>query len=550
MPMQLDGHVRYIQANLTESKTNLLLKQKFIPQLIEKWNTDRSAPQALKLIKSATTPTNSSREFVIRNKQNELFSKEAVTCIICELAKFDPSPSFDYILWICREYSKNNIRLFEDLGSRIHPALIKYNRMRLNGKLLPNQRDILQYTAFQVEDLTKEFVVIPDAKEKELKFYEDKEATLLYNDNQIKVIIPHTKEASIFFGINTKWCISASESENHFESYNKDGRLYFITIKKDNKRFAIHFNRNEFQNENEYAINEIEDVDSTRMINAKIVDIKHLTSSYPVLYKIFEPIALENLKTWFSLLFIKNPTEEMVLEAIKYSAEAYLTIDKPSEAMQLAAVKQNGYAIRYIIDKGIRPSEEMQLAAVTQCGDAIEYIIDGGIHPSEALQLAAVTENGYAILHIIDAEVIPSEEMQLTAVTQYGYAIQYIIKAGIVPSEAVKLTAVKQDGYVIEYIIQAGIRPSEEMQLAAVTQYGNAIQYIIQAGTRPSEATQLAAVKQRGSAIKYIIEAGIVPSEAVQLAAVKRNRNIFASIIRVGIKPTAKVLALQKKLWE
>ena len=592
MPMQLDEHA---QTGLTESRINFLLKQKFIPSLVEKWNTDRSVPQALK-------------------------PKNEATDIIRELAKFDPSPSFDYLLWICREYSGNHIRLFEDLGSRIHPALVKFNRMRLNGKLKANERDILQYTAFQVEDLTKEFVVIPNAKEIELKFYEDKEATLLYNDDQIKVIIPHTKEASIFFGINTKWCISASESENYFESYNKDGRLYFITIKKDNKRFAIHFDRNEFQNENEYAINEIADIGSIRIMKAQIADIKHLTSSYPVLYKIFEPIALENLKTWFSPLFIKNPTKEMVIEAIKYSPAAYLTIDNPSEkftlkalhingdiikyvdkpteemqlaavtqhgyaikhiinagiipseAVQLAAVKHDGYDIAYIIGAGIVPSEAVQLAAVTQDGHAINYIIKANMLPSEAVQLAAVTKNGgaisfiieagiitseemqlaavkqdgAAISYIIEAGIITSEEMQLAAVKQDGGAIKYIIKAGIIPSEEMQLAAVTRNGYAIYYIIQAGIRPSEEIQLAAVTQDGHAISHIIQTGVVPSEALQLAAVKQRGGAIEYIIKAGIRPSEATQLAAVRQSDSAISCIIGAGIKPTAKVIAIQK----
>ena len=81
-----------ILSSLTESRINFLLKQKFIPSLVEKWNTDRSVPKALKLIKSTTGPSNSSRELVIHgpNKQNE-FNKEVATHIIRELAKFDPS---------------------------------------------------------------------------------------------------------------------------------------------------------------------------------------------------------------------------------------------------------------------------------------------------------------------------------------------------------------------------------------------------------------------------------------------------------------------------
>ena len=533
----------FVIAALTESRINFLLKQKFIPQLIEKWQHDRSVPKAL--ISLTSRPSSGGNALVQYDSNQLLQLKNKATHIIRELAKFDPSPSFDYILWICREYSKDHIRLFEDLGSRIHLALVKYNRMRLNGKLLPNQRDILQYTAFQVEDLTTEFVVIPDAKEKELKFYEDKEATVLYNDSQIKVIIPHTKAASIFFGINTKWCISASESENAFESYNKDGRLYFITIKKDNKRFAIHFKRNEFQNENEYGINEIADVNSIRIINAQIADIKHLTSSYPVLYKIFEPIALENLKTWFSLLFIKNPTEEMVLKAIKRNAAAYLTISNPSEEFTLKALRINGNIIKYI-DK---LTEAVQLAAVKHNGYDIAYIIEAGITPSEAVQLAVVTQNGNDIKYIIYSGITPSEAVQLAAVTQNGYAIIYIIGAGIVLSEAVQLAAVKQDGEAIEHIIKAGIVPSEALQLAAVTQNGHAILHIIDARIIPSEAVQLAAVTENGSAIEHIIKASIIPSEETQLIAVTQSEYNFFYIKRAGIKPTVKVRALQKKLW-
>jgi len=52
--------------------------------------------------------------------------------------------------------------------------------------------------------------------------------------------------------------------------------------------------------------------------------------------------------------------------------------------MQLAAVTQDGYAnaIHYIKN----PSEAVQLAAVTQNGGVIQYIKN----PSEAIQLAAV----------------------------------------------------------------------------------------------------------------------------------------------------------------
>jgi hypothetical protein len=64
--------------------------------------------------------------------------------------------------------------------------------------------------------------------------------------------------------------------------------------------------------------------------------------------------------------------------------------------------------------------------------------------PSKEVQLAAVREDGWAI-QFIDS---PSEEVQLAAVRQDGWITQHIKS----PTEAVKLEAVRQDGWTIRLI--------------------------------------------------------------------------------------------------
>jgi hypothetical protein len=181
-----------------------------------------------------------------------------------------------------------------------------------------------------------------------------------------------------------------------------------------------------------------------------------------------------------NIQFIKDPSYELQMAAVKQKGQVIRFIKDPSYELQLAAVNQTGMALQYIKD----PSYELQLAAVKQNGYAIRFIKD----PSYELQLAAVKQNAHAIRFIKD----PSEEIQLAAVKQNGYAIQFIKD----PSEAIQLAAVKQNGYAIQHIKD----PSEEIQLAAVRQDGYAIQYI----KDPSEAIQLAAVKQNGYAIQHI----------------------------------------------
>ena len=179
--------------------------------------------------------------------------------------------------------------------------------------------------------------------------------------------------------------------------------------------------------------------------------------------------------------------EDEPTQAVFFSMDAIKVLEvipnrfKSTEEYNLSAVTQDGYAIRDIKN----PSEQVQLAAVKQNGLAIEWIIKKGITPSEQVQLAAVTQSKYALLFIKK----PYEQVQLAAVKKYDDMIRFIKN----PSEAVKLAA------------------SEAVQLTAVQQLGTAIRYI----DNPSEAVQLAAVTQNDNAIKYIEN----PSEAVKKAA-------------------------------
>jgi len=135
-------------------------------------------------------------------------------------------------------------------------------------------------------------------------------------------------------------------------------------------------------------------------------------------------------------LTMENPSEEVQLAAVNKNGRYIDCIKGPSEAVQLAAVKRNGESIQFIKD----PSEAVQLAAVKEYGWSIEFIKD----PSEAVQIAAVKEDGDSMQFIED----PSENVQLAAVTRDGGSIMHVDN----PSESVKLAAVNQYGTSINMI--------------------------------------------------------------------------------------------------
>lgn len=69
---------------------------------------------------------------------------------------------------------------------------------------------------------------------------------ILFDTPNFKVIIPKNEATSIEYGSGTTWCVSAKESENKFNDYNREGHLYIINA--GNQKFCIHLERNEFQN--------------------------------------------------------------------------------------------------------------------------------------------------------------------------------------------------------------------------------------------------------------------------------------------------------------
>ena len=213
---------------------------------------------------------------------------------------------------------------------------------------------------------------------------------------------------------------------------------------------------------------------------------------------------------------LKNPSDRVLSLLLVYDPYAIKYIKDPSEKLQLMAVRGDGHVIEYIKD----PSEKVQLAAIDHDDELIEVIAN----PTDKVLVAALRHHPGFIEHIDN----PTEIMQMTVVKRDAYMISFIDN----PTLKVQLYAVKQDASVISEIED----PPEEVQLAAVKKNAYAIIDI----DNPTEKVQLIAVRKTGFAIEYIND----PSEKVQLAAIKDNYNAIDYIDH----PTKKAIALAKKL--
>ena len=348
----------------------------------------------------------------------------------------------------------------------------------------------------------------------------------LIDNTQWFIVVPLDKEASCYHGKNSDWCTTKT-NQSHFEEYFYDnqvtliycfnkstGGMWAIAAHKDANKFEMFDQRDKSLTTEQFKqqtgldpaqlramalgnvhqptvqgsrdkwkesialtkelLRKLPEKTRSPDVEKQLIYNKNLELCYSYIKKLKEidsttfPLAIQ-----LAAVARRDTEEDENVSAIKY-------IKNPSEAVQMAAVNQNGHTIQYIKN----PTEAVQMTAVNKNGLTIKHIPN----PGEAVQMAAVNKNGLAIGYISN----PGEAVQLAAVNRNGFALKHIKN----PSEAVQLAAVNHDGFAIEYIKN----PTEDIQMAAVNQNGISIGNI----SNPSEAVQMAAVNQNGKAIKYI----------------------------------------------
>lgn len=179
---------------------------------------------------------------------------------------FDPTPEKQYVLWMLAQYvrKEGGIRLFEDLY-RAGIALETYALLKKTGYFVREKEraapftDILKLSFAQLEEFVDSLSDAPitskaeEDRVQERKLISDGSCSIMLDSKSCKIVIPNNEEAASYFGRNTKWCTSASNG-NMFSSYARNGPLYIVLDKKNNRRWQFHFETNQFMDERDYSI--------------------------------------------------------------------------------------------------------------------------------------------------------------------------------------------------------------------------------------------------------------------------------------------------------
>jgi len=385
----------------------------------------------------------------------------------------DPTGDKKYAQWVIRSYLGGLFRV-EDID-RTKSYLSRFDALK--PKLEPAQRDINRYKGpidlytkvikpMELVDTTSERQIqaMIDAKLKE-------QVRVVYRGPEGAVYVPTTEEASCYLGRGTQWCTASTESQNHFNDYNKDGPLY-IVLTPNGRKVQMHFESNQFMDENDKEIPTFPaKYKSIRGEPAEEQQKFSLAHNYRWLSKIPEIAKKAELNG--ALWMFENPSEEMRQNGIRKNWRNLFNISNPTEdeielAMNMTPQPRYGHrnmALVEILKKFPGISDDLKLHAVHLDPESIRQIVN----PGPEVQRFVAQENPDLIQVIKDQDPLAMKvavqrvprtiahvkdqtpELQRLAVSRVGSTILDIPHP---TREAMQLAAPKSG----EYLLRASTR--------------------------------------------------------------------------------------------
>lgn len=277
----IDLLVERISCNLSESAK--ALEEAKIDQVIKQYENDH------KLV-----------EFLNDVKKNGVLPKY----INLAIKAFRETP------YIAGSYTAS---LVKDVTSRFETYLAN-NLVPTDKKDVGKFETWRAFKEFVSVDLTKKANAREVEKREQLKV--KNEATRYFEDGTYLIIEPKTERTSCMYGRDTKWCISATETQNHFEDYSSSGvRFLFIINKKNNDKDAISFRGSEIE------IYDAADKDKKP---------EYISSKYP-------PYIVEKLNEILLELAGDNPFVSINIQELSASPLSFLDWPNPDRIKKLAS---------------------------------------------------------------------------------------------------------------------------------------------------------------------------------------------------------------------
>jgi hypothetical protein len=260
-----------VRMMLLENRIEFLKKNYLgrLAPLAQKWV--RSAPAVIRA--GIAVPAPETQKEMKREDVADLYAEGVFNYVLAA----DPDTTKKNSQWLLNMLLKDKIKL-EDLEAT-GADLAAF--MQVRNALPVEQRDINRYRtrgelAAALQSLEGKDVSSNNEKDRELEKQMFKQAKVVFDDADYRILIPKTEAASCYFGVNTQWCTAATKSYNHFDDYNEKGPLYIVLEKRTNTRWQFHFETREYTD----AMNDL-------------INVNKFLAAHPKVAQFFEKYGLD-----------------------------------------------------------------------------------------------------------------------------------------------------------------------------------------------------------------------------------------------------------------
>jgi hypothetical protein len=148
---------------------------------------------------------------------------DTIEALIRMLEQADPTANKQYMPWLARTYIQGET-FFEDVLTQVREYLAKFHTLNQRRKIPAGRNDILRYSNFG--DFMSVMDEYPDPEAPELK--DRGQAEEIYQDQQVRVIMPYDQAAACYYGQGARWCTAATKGRNYFNDYAENTPLLIV----------------------------------------------------------------------------------------------------------------------------------------------------------------------------------------------------------------------------------------------------------------------------------------------------------------------------------
>lgn len=200
---------------------------------------DTTAQQAFRTAENAAEAPELAQIYNKARKSNEPAALFAAFAYMTDPSAGKTNRPWKYLDWICSCYLQPASAVQAEDLYKIHDEL---SYLEAASRLLaPEQRSIRHYDSFAA--LRKTLLPFIQERDRKKAEREDRrmdsaerqaimnETSIIYDGPEGKVVVPHSIKSCIYWGRQTKWCISAEKANNFFKNYNDREPIWIYLTK-------------------------------------------------------------------------------------------------------------------------------------------------------------------------------------------------------------------------------------------------------------------------------------------------------------------------------